>query len=154
MFKYMYISARGLGERRRERLAVHSRLFRTCSRAAHILGGKAARPSCSSVRPRLPTERALSLTETQFYSARAHHLRMSCARACVRAVRALLYLANVASVLAVSPTATACIAYLLFAKPRGRSRRTRHTDRLCFEALCWVCPPPPSTHCEYSWYPL
>ena len=75
----------------------------------------------------------------------------------VRAVRALSYTANFVSVLAVSTAATACIADLLFSKPRGRSRRTRHTDRLCFEALCLVCAPPASTrnaHCERAGHPV
>ena len=61
---------------------------------------------------------------------------------CVRAVRALSYMANFLSVFAVSTISTASIALVLFSKPRGRIRRTRHTDRLRFEALCWVCAPP------------
>ena len=71
----------------------------------------------------------------------------------VRAVRALSYTTNFFSMFAVCTMFTASIAHLLFSKPRGRSRRTRHTDRRCFEALCLVCAPPASTrdtHCEYS----
>ena len=84
----MYIYVRGLGVRRRERVALRCRHFRTCSRAAHILGAKGSRPSCSSVHPRLHAH-AHSLT----HSARAHtratsdahaHMRVGCV--CVRFV--------------------------------------------------------------------
>ena len=74
-------------------------------------------------------------------------------RTYVCAVRAASYMTNFFSMFAVCTMFTASIAHLLFSKPRGRIRRTRHTDRLRFEALCLVCAPPASTrdtHCEHS----
>ena len=60
----------------------------------------------------------------------------------LRAVRAVSYTTNFFSKFAVCTMFTASIAHVLFSKPRGRIRRTRRTDRLCFEALCLVCGPP------------
>jgi len=114
----------------------------------------------STARARTRSYRHILLAHTRAQPPTHTHTRVLdvCACAlCVRAVRVLSYMANFLSVFAVSTISTASIALLLFWKPHGRSRRTRHTYRLCFKALCWVCAPPASTQsiqCEYFEYPL
>ena len=58
-------------------VAMRRRHLRTCSRAAHSLGAKAARPSCARVLYRIAhsTECTLAHTDTFYWRSRAHNLQ-------------------------------------------------------------------------------
>ena len=159
IFTCMYIHVRGPGVGRRVQARVALQAFSDLlSRSAHPRRQAAPTFTLAGAPSAAHRARALVRSRRRNSARRAcAHPPTSWARACVRAVCALSYLANFLSVLVVSTIATASIAFLLFSKPRGRTRRTRHTDRLCFEALCLVCAPPVSTQNtggEHSGHPV